>query len=174
MADLKQKASHAKTASVNSLQNTKDRFSSTPSKKATWGPYNTQPTQQPPLSPRASTSTGGTRPRPPVPSRRKAAESHDQDDIVDAESARVDWANLSYEDKEAFFSWLDEFFSRFFANLPPKDSSQRVTQTHPSPPPNRGPPVNIPELLLCYIPLNFLLASCCEMVQTQALVYRIQ
>ena len=25
----------------------------------------------------------------------------------------IDWANLSAEDKEVFFSWLDEFFSRY-------------------------------------------------------------
>jgi hypothetical protein len=26
---------------------------------------------------------------------------------------QLDWANLSPEDKEVFFSWLDEFFSRY-------------------------------------------------------------
>lgn len=33
-------------------------------------------------------------------------------------SGEIDWANLSQEDKEIFFSWLDEFFDRSF-NIPP-------------------------------------------------------
>lgn len=32
----------------------------------------------------------------------------------------IDWANLSQEDKDEFFSWLDEFFSRYLnIGLPP-------------------------------------------------------
>jgi Wiskott-Aldrich syndrome protein len=30
----------------------------------------------------------------------------------EGDSNRIDWTNLSHEDKEAFFSWLDEFFSK--------------------------------------------------------------
>ncbi|KAI8972606.1 hypothetical protein BD414DRAFT_510366 [Trametes punicea] len=30
---------------------------------------------------------------------------------------RIDWANLSLEDKHAFFSWLDEFFSRYLGPI---------------------------------------------------------
>jgi hypothetical protein len=44
----------------------------------------------------------------------------------------IDWANLTTEDKEVFFSWLDEFFARYF-NL---DQPPSVTI-----PPVRGPPV---------------------------------
>ncbi|KAF8064207.1 proline-rich protein [Lyophyllum atratum] len=35
----------------------------------------------------------------------------------------IDWANLSDEDKEVFFSWLDEFFSKSLnITIPPRDS----------------------------------------------------
>jgi hypothetical protein len=45
----------------------------------------------------------------------------------------IDWANLTTEDKEVFFSWLDEFFARYF-NL---DQPPRAV----TPSPVRGPPV---------------------------------
>jgi len=35
---------------------------------------------------------------------------------------RIDWANLTPEDKEAFFEWLDEFFSRYLGiELSPRE-----------------------------------------------------
>ncbi|KAJ6476285.1 proline-rich protein [Mycena sanguinolenta] len=40
---------------------------------------------------------------PPPPVRRVAARSAEKD---------IDWTNLSAEDKEVLFAWLDEFFSR--------------------------------------------------------------
>lgn len=46
----------------------------------------------------------------------------------DEEEKRIDWANLSPEDKHVFFSWLDEFFAR------PRGASQRGGGA-PIPPP---------------------------------------
>ncbi|KAG6328749.1 hypothetical protein ID866_10339 [Astraeus odoratus] len=46
------------------------------------------------------------------PSSHKRAESEHAG--VAGASDRVDWLNLSSEDKEEFFRWLDEFFSRYF------------------------------------------------------------
>lgn len=51
-------------------------------------------------------------PVPPVPAPRSQREStirHDTPVDID----KIDWANLSSEDKQVFFSWLDEFFARF-------------------------------------------------------------
>ncbi|EPQ55694.1 hypothetical protein GLOTRDRAFT_128906 [Gloeophyllum trabeum ATCC 11539] len=48
---------------------------------------------------------------PPMPARRSTASipaSQHHEEVID----KIDWANLSPEDKEVFFSWLDEFFSR--------------------------------------------------------------
>ena len=50
---------------------------------------------------------------------------------------RIDWANLTPEDKEAFFGWLDEFFSRYLGiELSPRErrsapSSVPVQMTRP-------------------------------------------
>ncbi|KAJ8474667.1 hypothetical protein ONZ51_g7076 [Trametes cubensis] len=70
---------------------------------------------------------GGLQPGPPPPIRREtrpdlvapAPRAHVpvppvrklQEEVANVD--RIDWANLSPEDKEAFFGWLDEFFSRY-------------------------------------------------------------
>ncbi|KAF9007005.1 hypothetical protein BDQ17DRAFT_1351231 [Cyathus striatus] len=36
----------------------------------------------------------------------------EEDNQISQEEENIDWANLSDEDKQVFFSWLDEFFSR--------------------------------------------------------------
>ncbi|KAI6042388.1 hypothetical protein EDC04DRAFT_2660237 [Pisolithus marmoratus] len=59
---------------------------------------------------------------------------------------RIDWANLSAEDKEEFFRWLDEFFSRYLnVELGPRtprvsspsfiDTSVRTSAARSGPPP---------------------------------------
>ncbi|KAF5353422.1 hypothetical protein D9756_008023 [Leucocoprinus leucothites] len=45
-------------------------------------------------------------PKPPTPE----IEYYEPEAI--AEKAEIDWANLTDEDKQVFFSWLDEFFTR--------------------------------------------------------------
>lgn len=49
---------------------------------------------------------------------------------------RIDWANLSREDKQEFFVWLDEFFAKYLASLgrPIPASIQRNLEEHQSRP----------------------------------------
>jgi hypothetical protein len=67
----------------------------------------------------------------------------------------IDWANLSVEDKQVFFSWLDEFFARHSGKvLPPRSTSDTITPAEPPivsprallstppPPPFHGAPVS--------------------------------
>ncbi|KAI5984769.1 hypothetical protein EDC04DRAFT_2832352 [Pisolithus marmoratus] len=62
---------------------------------------------------------------------------------------RIDWANLSAEDKEEFFRWLDEFFSRYLnvelgPRTPRAPSSPSLTDTSVRTSAARsGPPVSI-------------------------------
>ncbi|KIK95703.1 hypothetical protein PAXRUDRAFT_365975 [Paxillus rubicundulus Ve08.2h10] len=68
----------------------------------------------PPLPvPRGSRPVGGSPPPPtyipPPPPTRLASGYPPSPRDVD----RIDWTNLSPEDKEEFFGWLDEFFSRY-------------------------------------------------------------
>ncbi|KAI0370924.1 hypothetical protein BV20DRAFT_966009 [Pilatotrama ljubarskyi] len=57
---------------------------------------------------------------PPPPPLRKIRES-------EADIERIDWANLSPEDKQVFFSWLDEFFSRYLGvPIPPRSTTATV------------------------------------------------
>ncbi|TDL27012.1 hypothetical protein BD410DRAFT_812755 [Rickenella mellea] len=101
--------------------------------------------------------------KPGVPSRTSddipthAEEYHDETPDID----RIDWANLSPADKQMFFSWLDEFFSRFLGspissrspNATGKNFQRSITDnTSRNPPPSRvssspqtkAPSVNIP------------------------------
>lgn len=60
---------------------------------------------------------------------------------------RIDWMNLSAEDKEEFFRWLDEFFSRYLnvelgprtsmvsSSPPPSEASVRTSAARSGPPP---------------------------------------
>ena len=66
----------------------------------------------------------------------------------------IDWVNLSAEDKQVFFSWLDEFFARYSGNAaPPRSASDTNISSAPPvstraplstspPPPARGAPVS--------------------------------
>ncbi|SJL06578.1 uncharacterized protein ARMOST_09920 [Armillaria ostoyae] len=152
-AELKEKATKAKDASVTKMQNTRDRHSSVPLKNTNWDPYNKQPPPPPP-APRASISTrpsispppsrssisspspvpGRGAPPPPIkrstrpPIRSASTDSRSPSvpslpprgspapsyrDSTPAEP-EVDWSNLSPEDKQVFFGWLDEFFERSY------------------------------------------------------------
>lgn len=120
----------------------------------------------PPVSaankPPVSTST---KPPPPVrPSARPSFSSQPSTRSQDLEIDNIDWANLSEEDKQVFFSWLDEFFSRHLGkqlpdrgnpHLPARntasagDRAQADAASHRNLPPalgpmssSRGPPVS--------------------------------
>jgi len=193
VAELKQKASKAKDATVTSVKNTKDRHTSVPLNNTNWNPYDgtgprppppprvnanskpkpqstflpppvrggsaspqlpsSSPSPTPPLpgrsgppvinrssrppgpsgvspkpslkpSPALPTRTPSATPSlpartpsatpslpartPPLPSR---ASSYQQ-------PQQIDWTNLSPEDKQVFFNWLDEFFTKSYGITP--------------------------------------------------------
>ncbi|OBZ74899.1 Altered inheritance of mitochondria protein 3 [Grifola frondosa] len=81
-----------------------------PPKPMPWSRHSDQATPSAPISPSAV-----------------ARNSHHEES--DSTAHRVDWANFSPEDKQVFFSWLDEYFSRHFnvsqRSSGPKDPVQR-------------------------------------------------
>ena len=53
---------------------------------------------------------------------------------------RIDWADLSPEDKDVFFSWLDEFFARLLkVPVPPRSTVEAVKHSMRVPPSDRTP-----------------------------------
>ncbi|KZV65889.1 hypothetical protein PENSPDRAFT_744907 [Peniophora sp. CONT] len=106
VADLKSRASVAKKRVGEGYSATRDKYSSTSSKDPSYNP------------PRPGSSSSHAPPPPPPPpvSRNRPVQStplvyHEEEG--DAEVDHIDWANLTEEDKQVFFSWLDEFFSRY-------------------------------------------------------------
>ncbi|KAI0651353.1 hypothetical protein C8Q79DRAFT_932887 [Trametes meyenii] len=102
---------------------------------------NSQPSSS--ASPSPPPSVLGVSPGPPPPIRRDtrpdtashASASHMlpppmrsiQEGEADTYVDRIDWANLSLEDKQVFFSWLDEFFSRYLGvTIPPRTTAHGV------------------------------------------------
>ncbi|KAH7924325.1 hypothetical protein BV22DRAFT_1035216 [Leucogyrophana mollusca] len=178
-AELKQKAEKAKDASVTSMTNTRDKYSSVPSSQTNWDPNwkvgqgqqppphsrstrgsSNAPPPPPPLRSRpdfAASSISSAPPPPPVPVSTRpdfappptyvrqpppTRFAGAQQQTASSSSAdEIDWANLTQEDKEVFFDWLDEFFSRFLnVELSPRTSaSVRVSPL----PPVRGPPPRV-------------------------------
>ncbi|KAJ7789563.1 hypothetical protein B0H14DRAFT_2627091 [Mycena olivaceomarginata] len=154
VAEMRDKATKAKDATVKKAVDTKDRHSSVPLKNTNWDPYSknppppppprankfTKPTPQPSFAPppqRSGPSAGSPAPSPsprpgpppivrpsaaasgpPPISRRRTRSRQAAPPPVRRFGARttpekeIDWVNLSAEDKEVLFGWLDEFFSR--------------------------------------------------------------
>lgn len=90
---------------------------------------------------------------PPIPptrsvSRIVSARVHEGPEEIEEDT--IDWANLSQEDKDVFFSWLDEFFARFLSSPTQPRSAHGSTKTIQAPQPapiapkpqfaNNGPP----------------------------------
>lgn len=94
VAGLKEKASQAKSASIKSYGSARERLSTHGTSGA-----NTTKVKPPPPPPRRA------------PSSSKQASGGPSRGRVNVE--RIDWANLSDEDKQAFFAWLDEFFAQY-------------------------------------------------------------
>ena len=93
-------------------------------------------------------------PPPPPPHRRASSLSNQRSSFVSQVSAtpsgttdveEIDWANLSVEDKQAFFAWLDEFFARYLDGPPPSNvhsvpiSTKGPASTTPLAPARRTP-----------------------------------
>ncbi|KII84042.1 hypothetical protein PLICRDRAFT_57873 [Plicaturopsis crispa FD-325 SS-3] len=66
------------------------------------------------------------------------AEVHAQEE----EDDRIDWANLSQEDKEVFFSWLDEFFARYLGQPVPLEVTRSPAPAPVAPQPRAPPPAS--------------------------------
>lgn len=69
-------------------------------------------------------------PPPPIQrSTRPDLRTHQVAPVISVEP-EIDWANLSPEDKDVFFSWLDEYFANFNAKLTVKtDTNARANAT---------------------------------------------
>lgn len=65
---------------------------------------------------------------------------------------RVDWAHLSPEDKEVFFSWLDEFFAHYFKKPVPPRSILAESAKHMLPGKHTPSPTAAP-VGRCYSPM---------------------
>ncbi|EDR09705.1 proline-rich protein [Laccaria bicolor S238N-H82] len=105
------------------------------------------PASTPPLPPRGSSAAPSPSPVPPtrnfVPTAPSAA---GPPPIVRAtrppiigfsisQEPTIDWTNISAQDKETFFAWLDEYFSKLLGIQVPSNTNSSVG--HPSP--FRGP-----------------------------------
>ena len=109
VSDLKRKASQVKSAGIKSYSSARKRISThgtstTPSNKAK--PPSPPPHRALPLSDQSSSHVS-----------RVYATPNGTTGIGD-----IDWANLSVEDKQAFFAWLDEFFARYLNGPPPPNA----------------------------------------------------
>lgn len=136
---MKEKASQVKNAGIKSYGSARDKFSGGA----------------------GSSSTARAKPPPPPPPSRRVPASHGNDlstthSHTSSSGApsetiaidKIDWAKLSYEDKQAFFTWLDEFFARYLdltvsptpVSVPADSSSNTTTppsRHSPSLPPRR-------------------------------------
>jgi hypothetical protein len=122
-----------------------------------------------------SSQSNASRTKPPLPPPRRTTQNHgNSNEITDVE--KIDWANLSDDDKQAFFSWLDEFFARYLnlaipaprvtaspdssgdqtarsprnsPSLPPRGVGSRINQNVIPDPPNEVPASrrNLPPVL---------------------------
>ncbi|KAI0077628.1 hypothetical protein K474DRAFT_1697560 [Panus rudis PR-1116 ss-1] len=167
-ADLKDRASKVKDASVSKVKDTRDKYSSVSSKKMDWDPNHKRPPPPPPasrssLSDRSRSSSYAPPPPPvapgppPPPAPRAAApppiirrdtrpdQPGTTSNVVrppssssatpDASSrSQIDWANLSGEDKQTLFQWLDEYFATRF-NI---SSLANASHSAPAPVPTHG------------------------------------
>lgn len=135
-AELRERAAKAKDASVSKLHNTRDKYTSTPSKNLSWDANHKRPppvplaaghtrntsrdtaTPPPPPPPqrgpplvRTDTRPDHT-PSPTLNERKSAFHRRSKSEGARDGKKKVDWKNLSKDDKRVFFGWLDEFFGR--------------------------------------------------------------
>ena len=146
VSNLKEKASQAKTAGIKSYGSARERLSASGTS-----------------SQASSTATGKAKPPPPPPPHRRASSSSSSFNKTSSFASQVSatpsgttdddkigWANLSYEDKQAFFAWLDEFFARYLDGSPPSNAPTAPIPTRstgyntPSPSPSPRPSPSLP------------------------------
>ncbi|KAL4263821.1 hypothetical protein AB1N83_004669 [Pleurotus pulmonarius] len=119
-AELREKAAKAADAGRHRFNDTVDRNTSVPMKSTNWDPYSKKAPPPPPPSRLAAANDQGRTPPPRVNVANRPTGLHP------VESEDINWANLSPGDKEAFFSWLDEYFERLFkVGIQPQNSGVR-------------------------------------------------
>ncbi|EKM52325.1 uncharacterized protein PHACADRAFT_148905 [Phanerochaete carnosa HHB-10118-sp] len=139
------------------MHDTRDRYSSAPSKNYNWDANQKRPPPPPPAASHSRNNSrdtampappqrspplvrGGTRPnRTPSPALNERPSLYKRADSNATQDGRkkVDWKNLSREDKRIFFDWLDEFFGRKLEiDIQPRKSepTKRITNTPGTPP----------------------------------------
>ncbi|KAI0298458.1 hypothetical protein B0F90DRAFT_1938144 [Multifurca ochricompacta] len=139
---LKEKAAQVKSAGIKSYSSAREKLSS-----ASGGPSTTKAAKSPP----------GPGPGPPPPPSRKISltqknsvnvggHSRSEDNTTDDVDEIIDWANLSHEDKQVFFAWLDEFFARYLdlnpsstLRVPVPATENLNNNTHSTPSPRTSP-----------------------------------
>lgn len=138
------------------FQDTRDRYSSVPNARTSYDPdwRKNAPPAPPPRSlnhgsndiPQTSTSTPSkpspSRPPPARYTTRPTSSASPDYGAAGLEKSTINWAKLSQEDKQVFFSWLDEFFARYVSISPSNDDSDNVADSVPPPIANRP---SIPE-----------------------------
>ncbi|KIJ53522.1 hypothetical protein M422DRAFT_25388 [Sphaerobolus stellatus SS14] len=150
VAQLKEKASEAKTSGTKGFNNLRDRFNAAgegtstpehaprkpppPPKRAMAAPpppFRTSPQEMHAPVKRASALPPPVRrPNPVLPessSNNSTTSSHQsQATVASEETKEIKWSQLTSADKEIFFGWLDEYFARF--DLTPKASETPTRQ----------------------------------------------
>ncbi|KIY44636.1 hypothetical protein FISHEDRAFT_77260 [Fistulina hepatica ATCC 64428] len=131
LSEIKEKALKAKDAGVHKFQDARGRNTSVPTARTNWDMHGRTPAR---MAPTNSRSSDTSLEKPPLPRRTSSGTSagsagtapppinrNTRPDAPRPASTSIDWVNLSEEDKQIFFSWLDEFFSRHLG----KDVSPR-------------------------------------------------
>ncbi|KAH9061921.1 hypothetical protein EDB87DRAFT_1682587 [Lactarius vividus] len=136
VSSLKEKVSQVKIAGVKSYSSARGKLAPSPSTAKAKPP--------PPPPPReASWKQGGD-----IRTASSHTSSSDVPDVA-TDVDRIDWGNLSHQDKQVFFTWLDESFARYLdqprtsVRITPVDgpgTSTPLPRSSPSLPPHRDSP----------------------------------
>ncbi|KAF8496115.1 hypothetical protein F5888DRAFT_1804261 [Russula emetica] len=132
VSNLKEKASQVKTAGVKSYGTARDKFSTqTSSATTTTGRAKPPPPPPPPRKVSSSSSSSSSNQRSSFVGRAQTSAIPSGTTTDDVE--QINWANLSAEDKQAFFAWLDEFFARYLDGSLPHSTAPAVPISTNSP-----------------------------------------
>ena len=121
VSGLKEKASLAKSASIRSYDSARGRLSNNST----------------------ASNTAKAKPPPPPP-RRTSSNQAPGDPSRAADVENINWENLSDEDKQAFFTWLDEFFARYLGLPLPATAPTSVETSSDTPAPSLRPSPSLP------------------------------
>jgi hypothetical protein len=150
VSDLKERASQVKTAGIKSYGTAREKFS-TQTSSTTTGKAKPPPPPPPPHRKVSSSSSSSSNQRSSIVGRGQASATRTPSGTTTDDVEKIDWANLSAEDKHAFFAWLDEFFARYLdGSLPPSTapavpiSTNSPSNNTPAPSPSPRPSPSLP------------------------------